>query len=141
MLYIITMLWACSGQNYGYKELISVAMAEGTSKETETLKETEIGNENQEEADVRENADLEEWTVEPFTEIMYVRVDGCKIKMGPGERYETAGTLLLLEELQVTGKAMDENGTEWYQIAAPKTAEHGRLLAGNYYIKAEYVKA
>lgn len=135
MLCIITMLCACSGQNYGFKELISVAMETGASQESE------IGYENQEEAEARKEKVLEEWAVEPLAETMYVRVDGCKVKKGPGEEYETAGTLVLLEELWVTGKTTDENGTEWYQIAAPKTIAHDRFLEENYYIRAEYVKA
>lgn len=80
------------------------------------------------------------WQVEDFAANAYVRVDNCKIKKGPGEEYETAGTLGLLEELRVTGRVKDSDGKEWYQIDAPRILEKEKLTEESYYILAEQVK-
>lgn len=128
MLCVISMTCACVGQNDIRKEPAFIM------EETAGQRETEC---NPQETDTEESSD---WLVEPFSETMYVRVDGCKIKKGPGEEYETAGTLGLLAELYVTGRTTDAKGEEWYQITAPKTLEYGCLPEGNYYIKAEQVK-
>lgn len=92
----------------------------------------------QEEAAAEKAADI--WTLEEMSGTVYVRVDSCKVKKGPGEEYETVGTLGLLEELWVTGRVTDLNGTEWYQIAAPQILERELLPEGAYYVQAEHVK-
>lgn len=134
MLYLITMLCACGGRNGGFRELTLMAM------EADASKETECRDGLPEEADTQENADSETWKVEPFAETVYVRVDGCKLKKGPGEKYETAGTLVLLEKLQATGKITDENGEEWYQISLPEPQKEDCQTGTDFYIKAEQVK-
>lgn len=81
-----------------------------------------------------------DWQVEDFQTTAYVRVDNCKIKNGPGEAYETAGTLGLLEKLRVTGRVTDSSGKEWYRIDAPRILEKEKLTEESYYILAELVK-
>ncbi len=78
--------------------------------------------------------------LEDMSGTVYVRVDSCKVKKGPGEEYETVGTLGLLEELWVTGRVTDSNGTEWYQIMVPNVLEREPLPEGVYYVQAEHVK-
>lgn len=114
------------------KELLSM------TAEAEEQKETKAGSDlPQEETDTADDAAPE---VTPLTGTAYVRVDGCKIKNGPGKEYETAGTLVLLEELRVTGETKDKSGEEWYRIAAPKTLENGSLPEGDYYIEKSQVR-
>lgn len=163
MLCGILLLCACGGQNNGWHELLSVTVQTDAQGETEPEwdePEEEMHNDVDKESrgemnkedcaesrdeDGRaesvdkesreESADREGWTVEPLAETLYVRVDGCKVKKGPGEKYETVGTLVLLEELRVTGKTTGENGEEWYQIVLPEMPEYGSPA----YIKAEEV--
>lgn len=127
MLYLIAMLCACSGWKapaFAAPEIQEENEAESAPQDGQTEAECDRGD----------------WEVEPLAETMYVRVDGCKIKKGPGEKYETAGTLGLLEKLRVTGMTTDVEGTDWYRISAPRTLEKGGLPDGDYYIKAELVK-
>lgn len=132
VLYIISMTCACAGQDDVRTGSAFITEEIAGQRKTETECDAQ-----EKEADTEESA---EWMVEPLSETMYVRVDGCKIKKGPGEEYETAGTMGLLAELYVTGRTTDAKGEEWYQIAAPKTLEYGCLTEGDYYIKAEQVK-
>lgn len=113
---------------------MSISCACGAPKDSGVLEVSDA----QEEAAAEKAADI--WTLEEMSGTVYVRVDSCKVKKGPGEEYETVGTLGLLEELWVTGRVTDLNGTEWYQIAAPQILERELLPEGAYYVQAEHVK-
>lgn len=139
MLCGISLLCACGGQNNGWHELLSVTVQMNAQGETEWHEPEEEMRNGVDKECREESADRESWTVEPLAETMYVRVDGCKVKKGPGEKYETVGTLVLLEELRVTGKTTGENGEEWYQIVSPERPEYGSPAEESCYIKAEEV--
>lgn len=128
-------LCACGGRHNAWREPVSMATEEEEQKETKA--ESDLPQEETDTADDAAQAALE---VTPLTGTAYVRVDGCKIKNGPGKEYETAGTLGLLEELRVTGETRDKSGEEWYRIAAPKTLENGSLPEGDYYIEKSQVR-
>lgn len=89
---------------------------------------------------MQEETATQSQTFETLSKTVYVRVDSCKVKTGPGEEYETAGMLGLLEELWVTGKVTDQDGTEWYRILPPKILGRECLPEGEYYVSAEHVK-